>query len=99
MTHTQTSCWYQKLVNVSQDNRFVWNYNSKNDILRLDYSPVTLFELLMSDDVVQSIAVSSVQYATEKGNHIFHLTYNDVRLFIAILSTSGYAVLPHRHMY
>ena len=82
-----------------QDNRFAWNSKSKNDILKLDYSPVTLFELFMSDDVVQSIAVSSVEYARQKGNHTFHLTSDDVRLFIAVLFTSGYAVLPARRMY
>jgi len=66
---------------------------------QLDYSPVSLFELFFSDDVVESIAVSSVEYARQKGNHAFQLTSDDVRVFLAILFTSGYAVLPARRMY
>jgi len=79
-----------------QDNKFVWNYNSKNDILQLDYPPGTLLKLFMSDDVVQSIAVSSVQYARQKGNHTFQLTSDDVRLFIAILFICGYLWITYK---
>jgi len=64
----------------------------------LDYSPATLFELFLSDDVVESIASSSVEYARQKGNHSFQLTTDDLRLFFAILFTSGYCVLPSRRM-
>ena len=64
----------------------------------LDYSPATLFELFLSDDVVESIASSSDQYARQTENHSFQLTTDDLRLFLAILFTSGYCVLLSRRM-
>jgi len=58
----------------------------------LDYSPATLFELFLSDDVVESIASSTDQSARQRENHSFQLTTDDLRLFLAILFTSGYCV-------
>ena len=62
----------------------------------LDYSMATLCELFLSDDVLDSIVSSSVVYARQKGNHSFQLTTDDLRLFVAILFTSGYCVLTSR---
>ena len=91
-----TSKWTK--CDLPQDDKFSWNYSEKV-VSGLDYSPATLIELLLSDDVVESIASSSVEYARQKGNHSFQLTTDDLRLFFAILFTSGYCVLPYRRMH
>jgi len=44
------------------DDKFSWNY-SENVVSGLDYSPAIVFELFLSDYVVESIASSSVEYA------------------------------------
>jgi len=81
------------------DAKFVWSGSHRSDTAQLDYSPATLFELFISDDILKYIAKSSVEYARQKGNHAFELVSDDVRAFIAILFTSGYTVLPARRMY
>jgi hypothetical protein len=52
-----------------------------------------------SDDVVNSLVKSSVQYARQKGNVSFELSPDELRIFFAILFTSGYATLPSKRMY
>ena len=86
-------------ADLPSDDKFLWNGTCTNTMSQLDYSPLSLFELFFSDDVVEFIAVSSVEYARQNGNHTFQLTSDDVRVFLAILFTSGYAVLPARRMY
>ena len=86
-------------ADLPSDDKFLWNGTCTNTMSQLDYSPLSLFELFFSDDVVEFIAVSSVEYARQNGNHAFQLTSDDVRVFLAILFTSGYAVLPARRMY
>jgi len=69
--------------------KFLWNDSCTNTMSQLDYSPVSLFELFISDDVVEFITVSSVEYARQKGNHVFQLMSDDVHVFLATLFTSG----------
>ena len=83
-----------------KDGLFDWNQvgNSRNMTIS-EFSPVSLFELFLSDDIVNAIASESTNYARQKGSYSFVLTNADVRVFMAILFTSGYATLSARRMY
>ena len=62
-------------------------------------SPPQLFEKFFDEDMVNMIKEESERYAGQKGNHSFEVSTNQLRLFFAILLTSGVAVLPRRKMY
>ena len=53
----------------------------------------------MDDDVLTVIVQHCITYAKAAGNHSFELNKNELRLFLALLLLSGYAVLPRRRMY
>ena len=68
--------------------------------LSCEWSPVDLFELFFDDDVVSQLVENTLKYAREqKGDHGFELTAENMKLFLAVLLLSGYAILPRRRMY
>ena len=48
---------------------------------------------------MERICVESTYYAHLKGNHMFTMTVEKLRAFVAILLVSGYAGLPTQEMY
>ena len=61
-------------------------------------SPVTLFELFITDELVNLISKETNLYA-QKGNHSFKLNLKEFKLFIAVLLLSGYIPYPRPSMY
>jgi DNA excision repair protein ERCC-6 len=70
-----------------------------NRFADLDLSPASLFELFFDEDVIALIEAQTKMYAMQKGKHTFELGEGDIKLFLAILFTSGYAPLPSRRHY
>ena len=62
-------------------------------------SPVTLFELYMTDKLIDHICKETNAYAAQKGNHTFKIEPNELKLFLAVLLLSGYIPYPRRSMY
>lgn len=58
-----------------------------------------LFELFLSDDVVDQIVAETIRYARQKNNHNFHLTSDELRAFFAFLIFTGYHKLPSERHY
>jgi DNA excision repair protein ERCC-6 len=65
----------------------------------LDLGPASTFELFFDDEVIDMIVQQTKSYAMMKGRHNITITTDKIRLFLAILFTSGYAPLPRRRMY
>jgi len=65
-----------------------------------DVTPTALFEKFLGDDVIQMLVEHTNKYARiEKNKPIFETSIGEMRLFVAILFTSGYAPLPRRRLY
>ena len=64
-----------------------------------DWTPVQCFELFFDDEVIDYIALQSVIYAKQCGNHNFCINSGEVRVILAILLLSGYSRVPRRDMY
>ena len=64
-----------------------------------DMGPASLFEFFFDEDVIGMIEKYTKAYAMQKGKHDFEISANEIRLFLAILYTSGYAPLPRRRQY
>ena len=62
-------------------------------------SPVTLFELFITDEIVNLICKETNSYAAQKGNHSFKLDPKEFKSFIAVLLLRGYIPYPRRSMY
>jgi len=67
--------------------------------LETTWNPAELFELFLDDDVLTVIVQHCITYAKAAGNHSFELNNNELRLFLALLLLSGYAILPRRRTY
>ena len=74
-----------------------WNQPS----LKFDKNlqPHQIFELFLTDDEIQRICFESINYARQKGNHVFTMTIERFKSFLAILLLSGYNELPRQEMY
>ena len=65
-----------------------------------DLTPTVLFEKFFGDDVIKMLVERTNKYARiEKNKPIFETSIGEMRLFVAILFTSGYAPLPRRRLY
>jgi hypothetical protein len=64
-----------------------------------DLTPSALFERFIDDAIIALLVGNTNKYATQKGRHEFSTTSSELRLFLAVLFTSGYAPLPRRRMY
>jgi len=70
-----------------------------SDYSSTDLTPTALFESFFDSEVMQLLAENSNKYALQKGKHGFTTSPTELRLFMAILFTSGYAPLPRRRLY
>lgn len=64
-----------------------------------DYEPVELFELFFDENIVEHIVVETNRYATQKNDHSFNITEEDLKSFIGILVFTGYHTLPRERSY
>lgn len=62
-------------------------------------SPMQLFELFYTNDIIDFIIYESTLYSLSKNYNIRNITRNELRCFLAILILSGYNVLPGRKFY
>ena len=62
-------------------------------------TPVTLFELFMTDKLIEHVSKETNTYAALKGNHKFKIDSNEMRSFLAVLLVSGYIPYARRSMY
>ena len=62
-------------------------------------SPVTLFELFMTDKLIDHICKETSTYAAQKGNHTFKIDSNEMKSFLAVLLLSGYIAYAICSMY
>jgi len=69
------------------------------DYSSTDLTPTALFEIFFDNEVMQLLTDNSNKYALQKGRHAFTTSPMELRLFVAILFTSGYAPLPRRRLY
>ena len=95
----------KKQVHVtSQQHKDIRNTNKLNEwkypeaVQDMHDSPVTLFELFITDELVNLISKETNLYA-QKGNHSFKLNLKEFKLFIAVLLLSGYIPYPRPSMY
>ena len=75
------------------------SWTSPEPVRDLLDSPVTLFELFMTDKLIDHICKETNAYAAQKGNHTFKIEPNELKLFLAVLLLSGYIPYPRRSMY
>ena len=65
-----------------------------------DSSPVSVFEEVFSEEIVQLILKETVRYATEwKNRPSTTISSDDLKLFIGVLLISGYHKLPSETQY
>jgi len=63
-------------------------------------SPNEIFNLFFDEDVIQYLVDMTITYARNvKGKNLFVTNPSEMRLFLAMLLLTGYAILPHRCMY
>jgi hypothetical protein len=62
-------------------------------------SPVSLFELFFTPELMEKICNETNEYAAQKCHANFDLDVTSLKLFLSILLISGYAPLPRRSMY
>lgn len=66
----------------------------------IDQTPSVLLEKFLSPEVIDMLVQNTNKYAkVEKGKTSFETSPGELRLFLAILFTSGYAPLPRRRLY
>ncbi|GFU49174.1 hypothetical protein NPIL_261601 [Nephila pilipes] len=75
--------------------QLTWN-RAKPPFLNTHWSPISLFELFLNDEITEYILEQSILYASQKEDCDFVIGAEDLKLFFAILFTSGYNVLPRR---
>nr|CAI5841887.1 unnamed protein product [Callosobruchus analis] len=71
--------------------------NVKNQIQ--SKTPVEIFETLFDDEVIGFIAEQTNLYASQNNNHVFRVTQEEIKVFLAILLLSGYNRLPRERNY
>ena len=88
-------CQHNDIQNVED----VSSWTSPEPVRDLHDSPVTLFELFMTDKLIDHICKETNAYAAQKGNHTFKIEPNELKSFLAVLLLSGYIPYPRRSMY
>ena len=78
-------------------NKFPWKIPPPT--LDTHLSPVSLFELIFTPELMMHICRESNEYAAEKGIQNFDLDIPTLKIFLSILLLSGYVPLPRRSMY
>ena len=75
------------------------SWTSPEPVRDLHDSPVTLFELFMTDKLINHICKETNAYAAQKGNHTFKIEPNELKSFLAVLLLSGYIPCSRRSLY
>ena len=75
------------------------SWTSPEPVRDLHDSPVTLFELFMTDKLIDHICKETNAYAAQKRNHTSKIEPNQLKPFLAVLLLSGYIPYPRRSMY
>ena len=75
------------------------SWTSPEPVRDLHDSLVTLFELFMTDKLIDLICKETNAYAARKGNHTFKIEPNELKSFLAVLLLSGYIPYSKRSMY
>ena len=68
-------------------------------VQNLHDSHVTLFELFMTDKLIDRICKDTNTYVAQKGNHTFKSDSNEMKSFFAVLLSSGYIPYARRCLY
>ena len=89
--------WTKRDLPQAKKDRFAWN-GPIPAISDEHISPANMFEKFFDNDLLEMIARETEQYARQK-DYSFHIDVPDLKLFIAILITSGAAPLPSRRLY
>lgn len=79
----------------NNENNYVKNIQEKVESL----SPLEIFLLYFTDQILDEIVKFSNKYAQDNNRHDFILTSTDLRKFLGILILSGYHRLPQQRMY
>ena len=89
----------------SRQHKDIQNCNKLNEwiypeaVQDMHDSPVTLFELFITDEIVNLISKETNSYAAQKGNRSSKLDPKEFKSFIAVLLLSGYIPYPRPSMY
>ena len=75
------------------------SWTSPDPVRDLQDTPVTLFDLFMTDKLIDHICKETNAYPAQKGNHTFKIEPNVLKSFLAVLVLSGYIPYPRRSMY
>ena len=75
------------------------SWSSPEPVRDLRDSPVTLFELFITDKLTDHICKETNAYAAQKGNHKFKIEPNELKSFLVVLLLSGYIPYPRSSMY
>ena len=87
--------WSKRELSENNTLQLTWN-GVKPVFLNIRWSPTSLFELFINDEIIEYILERTILYAGQKGNPDFIISTEELKLFFAILLTSGYNVLPRR---
>lgn len=60
---------------------------------------VTIFEKLFDQEVLEMLVDYSKLYASQKNNHTFTITVEELKTFLGILILSGYHTIPRERLY
>lgn len=71
----------------------------KKQYRNIDITPTKMLEKSFDDSVIDMLVENTEKYAMHKSKHSFTTKTSEIRLFIAILMTSGYAPLTRRRLY
>ena len=61
--------------------------------------PTKLFEMFITDKIVDEICKEIIFYAAQNGGHSFKMDHKAFNSFTAVLLLSGYILYPRRYMY
>ena len=74
-------------------------WNEPAPVFERSLLPYELFERLLPNTEMERICIESTNYARLKDNHMFTMTVETLKSFLAILLASGYAGLLRQEMY
>lgn len=99
-----TSCekpdWTEDLLDISMVS--TTGYMDRLDNLKVQIegkTPVEIFETVFDSKVIDLIMEQTNLYALQNNNHLFCVTQEEIKIFIAILLLSGYHRLPRERNY
>lgn len=88
----------RKAIPNEKQNKLKWSV-PKSNLLDIHQCSVSLLEDFMSDDLIDLFVDQTNIYVKLKGNTSLSIRSNEIRLFLAILITSGYSILPQKRLH